>query len=183
MLELERITARRNELDTLAEESAKQLAEVQAEREELVIAERVLHRLAEQDRAVAEAAAAVAPRQPGWRHGRFCWSRTAAEGSGCRRRGVADPVQPATRRRSRCTRASPCGHGAGGAAPHAVGRGPFRTRLREHLGTPPGPLTFGVVEQAADANPAESDGLDCKERLPGPRARAGGTSRPRRSPR
>ncbi|WP_225859356.1 hypothetical protein [Streptomyces albicerus] len=61
MLELERITARRNELDTLAEELAKQLAEVQAEREELVIAERVLHRLAEQDRAVQEAAAAVAP--------------------------------------------------------------------------------------------------------------------------
>ncbi|MEV5905010.1 hypothetical protein AB0L81_34710, partial [Streptomyces sp. NPDC052127] len=55
MLELERITARRNELDTLAEELAKQLAEVQAEREELVIAERVLHRLAEQDRAGAEA--------------------------------------------------------------------------------------------------------------------------------
>ncbi|MEV6595187.1 hypothetical protein AB0N36_46000, partial [Streptomyces acidicola] len=61
MLELERITARRNELDTLAEELAKQLAEVQAEREELVIAERVLHRLAEQDRAAQEAAAAVAP--------------------------------------------------------------------------------------------------------------------------
>ncbi|WP_247195516.1 hypothetical protein [Streptomyces sp. GESEQ-35] len=40
---------------------AKQLAEVQAEREELVIAERVLHRLAEQDRAVQEAAVAVAP--------------------------------------------------------------------------------------------------------------------------
>jgi len=61
MLELERITARRNELDTLAEELAKQLAEVQAEREELVIAERVPHRLAEQDRAVAEATRAVAP--------------------------------------------------------------------------------------------------------------------------
>jgi prefoldin subunit 5 len=38
MLELERITARRNELDALAEELAKQLAEVHAEREELVIA-------------------------------------------------------------------------------------------------------------------------------------------------
>ncbi len=55
MLELERITARRNELDTLAEELAKQLTEVQAEREELVIAERVLHRPAEQHRAVAAA--------------------------------------------------------------------------------------------------------------------------------
>lgn len=56
MLELERITARRNELDTLAEELAKQLTEVQAEREEWVIAERILHQLAEQDRAVQEAA-------------------------------------------------------------------------------------------------------------------------------
>ncbi|MFD7283420.1 hypothetical protein ACFV80_42150 [Streptomyces sp. NPDC059862] len=61
MQELERITARRSELDTLAEELAKHLQEVQAEREELVIAERVLNRLAEQDRAAAEAAAAVAP--------------------------------------------------------------------------------------------------------------------------
>ncbi|MGI3224592.1 hypothetical protein ACRJ4B_12200 [Streptomyces sp. GTA36] len=57
MRELERITARRSELDTLTEELAKQLQEVQAEREELVIAERVLHRLAEQDRAEVEAAA------------------------------------------------------------------------------------------------------------------------------
>lgn len=65
MLELERITARRNELDTLAEELAKQLAEVQAEREELAIAERVLHRLAEQDRAVAEAVAPTAARVAG----------------------------------------------------------------------------------------------------------------------
>ena len=51
MQELERITARRSELDMLAEGLAKQLGEVQAEREELVIAERVLNRLAEQDRA------------------------------------------------------------------------------------------------------------------------------------
>ncbi|MEU9269974.1 hypothetical protein AB0E04_31595 [Streptomyces sp. NPDC048251] len=61
MLELERITARRNEPDTLAGELVMQLAKVQAGREELVIAERVLHRLAEQDQAVTEAAAAVAP--------------------------------------------------------------------------------------------------------------------------
>ncbi|MEL5953521.1 hypothetical protein AADR41_01710 [Streptomyces sp. CLV115] len=39
----------------------KQLQEVEAEREELVIAERVLHRLAERDRLQAEAAALVAP--------------------------------------------------------------------------------------------------------------------------
>lgn len=61
MRELERITARRDELDALAEALTKQLHEVQAEREELIIAERVLNRLAEQDRATAEAAAAVAP--------------------------------------------------------------------------------------------------------------------------
>lgn len=60
MTELERITARRSELDVLAEELGKRLGEVEAEREELVIAERVLLRLAEQDRAEAEAAA-VAP--------------------------------------------------------------------------------------------------------------------------
>jgi hypothetical protein len=61
MSELERITARRGELDALAEELGKRLREVEAEREELMIAERVLHRLAEQDRIEAEAAVAVAP--------------------------------------------------------------------------------------------------------------------------
>ncbi|MEU8779544.1 hypothetical protein [Streptomyces sp. NPDC048606] len=61
MSELERITARRGELDVLAEELGKRLGEVEAEREELVIAERVLLRLAEQDRAEAEAAVEVAP--------------------------------------------------------------------------------------------------------------------------
>ncbi|MFC8432366.1 hypothetical protein [Streptomyces sp. NPDC057253] len=45
----------------MAEELAKQLEEVHAEREELLIAERVLNRPAEQDRAAAEAAATVAP--------------------------------------------------------------------------------------------------------------------------
>ncbi|GAB2806513.1 hypothetical protein GCM10027073_43970 [Streptomyces chlorus] len=40
MRELERITARRSELDALAEELAKQLQEVQAEREELLIADK-----------------------------------------------------------------------------------------------------------------------------------------------
>lgn len=61
MSELERITARRSELDAPAEELGKRLQEVQAEREELAIAERVLQRLAEQDRAEAEAAVATAP--------------------------------------------------------------------------------------------------------------------------
>lgn len=61
MRELERITARRSELDTLAEELAKQLGEVQAEREDLVVAERVLNRLADQDLADAETAGDMAP--------------------------------------------------------------------------------------------------------------------------
>ncbi|MEV3915133.1 hypothetical protein [Streptomyces canus] len=61
MRELERITARRGELDTLAGELAKQLQEVQAERKALIVAERVLNRLAEQDRAAEQDAAAVAP--------------------------------------------------------------------------------------------------------------------------
>jgi len=62
MRELEQITARRGELDALTEELTKQLQEAQAERKELVIAERVPHRLAEQNRAAADDAAAVAPR-------------------------------------------------------------------------------------------------------------------------
>jgi hypothetical protein len=46
-LELERITAHWSERDRLAAELARQLQEVQAEREEFVIAGRVLSRLAE----------------------------------------------------------------------------------------------------------------------------------------
>ena len=42
MEELERITARRSELDVLAEELTRRLQEVHAEREELAFAERVL---------------------------------------------------------------------------------------------------------------------------------------------
>jgi hypothetical protein len=61
MSDLERITARRSELDALAEELAKRLVEVEAEREELAIAERVLHRLAGQDRADKEAARVLTP--------------------------------------------------------------------------------------------------------------------------
>ena len=58
MSDLERITARGSELDALAEELAKRLQEVEAGREELGIAGRVLLRLAEQDRADTEAAGA-----------------------------------------------------------------------------------------------------------------------------
>ncbi|MET9087882.1 hypothetical protein ABZX77_39405 [Streptomyces sp. NPDC004237] len=59
MQERQWITARRSELDTLAEELTKKLQEVQAERDELAIAERVLNRLAEQARADAGAVAPV----------------------------------------------------------------------------------------------------------------------------
>ena len=52
MGDLRRIIARRSELDAFAEELAKQLQEVQAEREELLVAERVLNRLAEAETAV-----------------------------------------------------------------------------------------------------------------------------------
>ncbi|MFJ8028634.1 hypothetical protein [Streptomyces sp. NPDC096311] len=65
MQERQWITARRRELDALAEELAKQLQEVQAERDELAIAERVLNRLAEQARADVGAAAAVSAKVAG----------------------------------------------------------------------------------------------------------------------
>ncbi|MDO0930384.1 hypothetical protein QQY66_01225 [Streptomyces sp. DG2A-72] len=45
---LERITARRVELDELEEQLAKQLTETRAERDELAVAERVLERVSEQ---------------------------------------------------------------------------------------------------------------------------------------
>ena len=44
----ERIAARRAELDELEDQLAKQLQEVRAERDELAVAERVWHRMAEQ---------------------------------------------------------------------------------------------------------------------------------------
>ena len=45
---LERIAARRAELDGLEEQLVKQLAEVRGERDELVVAERVVQRISEQ---------------------------------------------------------------------------------------------------------------------------------------
>ncbi|MFJ2134652.1 hypothetical protein ACIOMQ_27955 [Streptomyces sp. NPDC087845] len=63
---LERITARRAELDELEERLAKELAEVRAERVELAVAERVLERVSEQP--VDERASAVpVPGQVGGR--------------------------------------------------------------------------------------------------------------------
>ncbi|WP_405636559.1 hypothetical protein OG543_17835 [Streptomyces sp. NBC_01178] len=63
---LERITARRAELDELEEQLAKQLTQVRAERDELTIAERVLERVSEQ-LADERASAAPAPGQVGGR--------------------------------------------------------------------------------------------------------------------
>ncbi|MGW3942636.1 hypothetical protein [Streptomyces phaeochromogenes] len=57
--------AGRSKLDALAEELAKQLQEVQAERDELAIAERVLNRLAEEARADAGAVAPVSAQVAG----------------------------------------------------------------------------------------------------------------------
>ncbi|MEU5108757.1 MULTISPECIES: hypothetical protein [unclassified Streptomyces] len=61
---LERITARRAELDELEEQLAKQLAEVRAERDELAIAEPVLERMNEQ-LAAQRASSAPTPGQVG----------------------------------------------------------------------------------------------------------------------
>lgn len=55
---LERITARRAELDEFEEQLAKQLAEVRAERDELAVAERVLERMTGQ---LAEERASAGP--------------------------------------------------------------------------------------------------------------------------
>ncbi|MFF3735526.1 hypothetical protein ACFYXM_36020 [Streptomyces sp. NPDC002476] len=88
---LERITARRAELDELEEQLAKELAEVRAERDELAVAERVFERLSEQ---LADERASAAPvpgqvggravmlvphREPGVR--RPCFRRTAGASS------------------------------------------------------------------------------------------------------
>ncbi|MEU9153653.1 hypothetical protein AB0D59_24645 [Streptomyces sp. NPDC048417] len=63
---LERITARRAELDELEEQLVKQLAEVRAERDELAVAERVLERVSEQF-ADERVSAAPTPGQVGGR--------------------------------------------------------------------------------------------------------------------
>ncbi|MFE7427923.1 hypothetical protein [Streptomyces sp. NPDC057545] len=55
---LERITARRTELDELEAQLAKQLTEVRAERDELAVAERVLERMTGQ---IAEERASIGP--------------------------------------------------------------------------------------------------------------------------
>ncbi|MEV5758297.1 hypothetical protein AB0L61_16185 [Streptomyces tendae] len=61
---LERITARRAELDGLEEQLAEQLAEIRAERDELAVAAKVLERMSEQ-LAGERASAVSAPGQVG----------------------------------------------------------------------------------------------------------------------
>jgi hypothetical protein len=73
---LERITARRAELDELEEQLAKQLAEVRAERDELAVAEKVLERMSEQ-LAEERASAGPAPGQVGGRAVMMIPHRTA----------------------------------------------------------------------------------------------------------
>ncbi|MER6719824.1 hypothetical protein [Streptomyces halstedii] len=63
---LERITARRADLDEFEERLAKQLAEVRAERDEVAVAEWLLERMSEQ-LADERASAAPAPGQVGGR--------------------------------------------------------------------------------------------------------------------
>ncbi len=40
------------------------------------------------------------------------------------------------------------------------------SRLHEHLGVPPSPVTFGMVRQCVDDKLGEADDLDWKESLP-----------------
>ncbi|MEV6595183.1 hypothetical protein AB0N36_45980, partial [Streptomyces acidicola] len=76
MQERQWITARRSELEAIAEELAEQLQEVQAEREELAITERVLNRLDEQARGRRQGLSLRYRRR--WPGGQSCPSRTAA---------------------------------------------------------------------------------------------------------
>lgn len=64
---LERIAARRAELDGLEEQLVKQLSEVRAERDELAVAERVWQRMSEQ--LADERTEAGSPVGPGGRSG------------------------------------------------------------------------------------------------------------------
>jgi hypothetical protein len=91
MRELERITDRRSELDVLAEESAKQLHDIQTEREEPVVAERVLRRLNERVQAARETSVGPAPARIAGIAGRTvllvayrAWTGSAYSGNGPR---------------------------------------------------------------------------------------------------
>ncbi|MEU9175205.1 hypothetical protein AB0D34_46970 [Streptomyces sp. NPDC048420] len=87
MQERQWITARRSELEAIAEELAKQLQEVQAERDELAIAERVLNRLAEQAWADAGAVAPISAKVAG--RAVLCCTKRDAIHSGPLRTAVA----------------------------------------------------------------------------------------------
>ncbi|MFD3875946.1 hypothetical protein [Streptomyces sp. NPDC058623] len=76
---LERIVARRAELDELGERLAKQLTEVRAERDELAVAERVLERVSEQI-AGERVSASPVPAQVGGRASMLIPHRTSDVG-------------------------------------------------------------------------------------------------------
>ncbi|MEW1640783.1 hypothetical protein [Streptomyces sp. NPDC091219] len=82
---LERITARRGELDELEVQLDKQPAEVRAERDELAVAERVLERVSEQ-LADERARAAPMPGQVGGRARKPIQHREQARTKACSRR-------------------------------------------------------------------------------------------------
>ncbi|MGW1606940.1 hypothetical protein ACWCQV_39575, partial [Streptomyces eurythermus] len=100
---LERITARRAELDELEEQLVKQLAEVRADRDELAVAERVLERMSEQV-ADGRASAAPAPGQVGGRAVMLIPHRTPDMDESCEpghRTGADALSSPRVRRRLR----------------------------------------------------------------------------------
>jgi hypothetical protein len=72
---LERVAARRAELDVLEEQLVRQLAEVRAERGELVVAERVVQRISEQG---FGGYLSLAPAKPGRSTGCFVRARIPA---------------------------------------------------------------------------------------------------------
>ncbi|MEU5025054.1 hypothetical protein [Streptomyces milbemycinicus] len=107
---LERVAARRAELDGLEEQLVKQLPEVRSERDELAVAERVLLRMAEQIAAERDTASSPVVHVAGARCG---WSRTV-------RRGWPSP---------RCRRST------GASWPRCARLGPVATRaVGEMLG-------------------------------------------------
>ncbi|EOY45793.1 hypothetical protein ACFYO6_19190 [Streptomyces anthocyanicus] len=109
---LERITARRAELDELEEQLAKQLAEVRAERDELAVAEKVLERMSKQpaeDWTVRAVTSPGRPRSGPSRTTRWatsvCSGQTAATQS--RQTPTAVLVVPRARQSRQCI-SSPC---------------------------------------------------------------------------
>ncbi|WP_338897719.1 hypothetical protein WBG99_20710 [Streptomyces sp. TG1A-60] len=137
MQERQWITARRSELDALAEQLTKQLQEVQVERDELAIAERVLNRLAEQAQADAEAVAPVAAQVAG-RAVLLIPHRSDAADEGALpgdyRKILATHTRSTDVQSSRCSELSRRGRRGGATA--AAARACARRRTRRWLRSP-----------------------------------------------